>query len=135
MFNANMSALDVSGLLGLLPDAAESGLDDVAGMALEVKGGEIQPTYQRPIPAGPQGAPKWRRSNDWKEGQVIESEPGERRILTTGAAAEYEGHLESLPSGEDGVNRSNPAAENALPKIEARASDTFEVRFAERMGL
>lgn len=110
----------------------ESGLDKVAQLALAAKQTEIAKTYSRTVPRGKSGKAKWERSGNWKDGQFIESKNGERSIVS---AADYETRLADLPTGKDGVNRSNPAAKNARDSIEKRAIELMESEIKKALKL
>ena len=108
--------------------ASEKGLDTLAKQALKWKNREIAKTYKRPIPNGKDGNPKWERSGAMRDGQTIESSPGQRVITTVGDASGYEARLANLPTGKDGINRSNPAAQIASDRIHnITQSDRTEV--------
>lgn len=115
--------------------AIEPALDRVAQIALNAKSRQIARTYARAIPRSRNGRPKWRRSGAWQGGQGIESARGVRRIATTGAATAYEGRLATLPRSRDGVNRRNPAAEDARRIIEPQVRAVFEQELRNALGL
>jgi hypothetical protein len=128
----------MDGYANHLPEATEAGLDAVADLALRAKKREQQTTYRRPIPTGKNGKPKWKRkgtNGGWAGEQAIEKRAGERVVTTTGEPANYEGRLANLPTGADGVNRSNPASEKAAHTIEPQVGPVFEDAFRRRMGL
>ncbi len=116
-----------------LEQATERALDRVAGVALQAKAREVNATYRRSIPRGKSGKPKWKRSGDWQGGQCIESQPGERAIITANDAAKYENRIANLPRGRDGVDRRNPAAENAARKIEPQIAAIVENEIANAL--
>jgi hypothetical protein len=120
------------------PAAVEAGLDATANLALRAKKREIDKTYRRPIPRSATGKPKWTRkgtNGGWAGEQSIEKRQGERTITTTGEPAKYEGRLARLPTGADGVNRSNPAADRAAQITEPQALAVFEDAFRRELGL
>ncbi len=112
-------SIDLRGFekLGQLDDqierAAETGLDAGIGVVERQKAKQIQKTYNRKIPQSKTGRPKWERSGDWMRGQRVEEEAGLRRLVTVGNAAKYEDRLANLPTGPDGINRTNKASEEA----------------------
>lgn len=76
-------------------------------------------TYTRDIPRSKSGKPKWDRSGDWlNETTVEEPNAFERKITTVGNSAKYERRLANLPTGPDGINRTNPAAAEAARIVE-----------------
>jgi hypothetical protein len=94
-----------------LPDAA---LDRSIQRAKEFKADEQQITYDRgPAP----GAPP--HTGHWKNDQSIEGSGSERTLLPRGPSAAYEERLSDLPTGRDGINRTNPAAQRARDRTEA----------------
>jgi len=125
-------SIDMSGLesLGQLDErikrAAETGLDAGIGVLQRQKAQQIQKTYSRKIPQSKTGRAKWIRSGDWIQGQSVESGDGTRRLFTTGNAAKYEERLADLPTGADGVNRTNKASENAARITEPQIKIAME---------
>lgn len=107
--------------------AAQVGEEAVAQRGLELKQEEVEKTYQRPEPRGS------KRTGAFRDGQRLEGGPGERRIVTVGPAAAYEGRLANLNS-----ERRNPAAENAHARLEEEAGqvfeDTVEQELQQRLG-
>jgi hypothetical protein len=100
--------------------ASEEAVEAVGQRGLDLKQDAVETTYGRPEPRGS------RRSGAWRSGQAIERAPSQRRIVTTGPAAAYEPYLADLPTGRDGVNRSNPAAERAAEQLEGEAHGIAE---------
>jgi len=125
-------SIDMSGLesLGQLDErimrAAETGLDAGIGVLERQKAKQIQKTYSRKIPQSKTGRAKWKRSGDWIQGQSVEGGDGTRRLSTTGNAAKYEERLADLPTGADGVNRTNKASENAARITEPQIKIAME---------
>lgn len=108
--------------------AGEVAVEAVGQHGLALKKAEIERgTYAKTAPRGS------RRTGALRSGQQIESGPSERRIVTTGPAAAYEGHLANLRSGRDGVNRSNPAAEKAQAQLEVEAQAIAERAIEDRL--
>ena len=111
---------------------AEVGLDRVAGDALSIKNRFVNRTYRRRIPQSATGRPKWERkaqAGGWVAGQrVVKTGQYERQVKTVGVQAAdpitnypegYEQRLAdpSFPTGPDGVNRRNPAAQDAADMV------------------
>ena len=128
-------ALNLNALANELRPAVEAGLDAVATRAKQAKDREIGKTYARPVRRLKNGKPAWRRTGDWREGQIIEREPGKRTIRTEGNATKYEPRLANLPAGPDGKNRTNKAAENAAKVIEPQIGPIFENEVANHLKL
>jgi len=108
-----------------LDNAVEDGLDALADRAAELKAEYIEETYSRPIPVDEDGNPKWERTGAWRDGQVVEVAPFERIVRTEGDAEAYEERLAELPTGADGINRTNNAGERAAEKLDSEAEDIF----------
>jgi hypothetical protein len=144
-----------------LEDALGQVLDRGAAIALAAKAREIQKTYQRPIPTNSQvrraskqvdagqkirvkggrkaigsgGNPAWKRSGDWASQQRVQSpSPLVREIAPEGSSEQYEAHLANLPTGALGINRSNPAAENARNVAEAQIKAVIEQELRNAFG-
>lgn len=118
--NADDVARELEEMARQIQPAQERGLDAGAQILKGAKQVEKAKTYVRPTKG------KKKRSGDFKRGDVIESEPGERRIVMTGPAADYEEKLANLPKSRDGVDRSNPAADNAFKSAANDAADAVE---------
>ena len=135
-FNFSSAALarDLQRTAERVEAAQEKALDRAAQVTLNAKARTVSRTYKRAIPRGKKGAPKWKRTGAWQAGQSIGSRPGERIIETTGAAAQYESRLATLPRSKDGVNRRNAAAEDAFAIVEPQLGPVFdaEIRAALR---
>lgn len=120
--------------------------DDVAqvaaGVTLEEKLSALdEGTYSKPIPTNAEyrkgkprkassdaSRPAWKRTNALRDGQAIENRgEGKRAVVTTGPGAVYEGRVADLPTGPDGINRSNAASvkgqRNAGKKLPAFVAD------------
>lgn len=127
--------LDIKGLekLDALPQAieraSEKALDRGAKSLLDQRAAEVSKTYKRAIPKSKTGKPKWKRSGDLQRGQEIVSKPGEREIHTTGPAAKYSERIQNLPTGPDGINRSNPFPANAVKAAERNLQRVIEQEF------
>lgn len=133
--------VDSNGLLQALTDAgsnvgpaAERALDVVAKRALDAKAREIDKTYGRDIPRNGKGNPRWERSGDFQRDQVILRDPFQRTIAPLGNSEAYEERLATLPTGADGVNRSNPASERAFDRIEPQIEAIFEQELLNALG-
>jgi hypothetical protein len=116
---------DLNRLTRELPQAIEAGLDASATRVLQAKSREVGKTYARPIPRGKNGKPKWKRSGAWREGQTVEKSVGTRTIRTQGKAEKYEPRLANLPTGADGANRTNKAADEAFEKVKPQLGEIF----------
>ena len=144
MLTIDYDFTEFSEALRQFPDRVNRGLE--AGLTLAAretlirKNIEIRQTYDRVIPtleeyarkrprlgtytprSGNTGSePAWERKAErggWSGSQTIESRRGGRDILTTGLAANYEERLATLPTGPDGVDRANDAAQ--------RTQDNFD---------
>lgn len=114
--------------------AIEKALDVAAKRALDAKSKEVAKTYARPIPRNGKGNPKWRRSGDWARDQVILRDPGMRTVGPLGNSEDYEERLATLPTGPDGVNRTNPAAERAYDVTEQQVAAIFEQELLNALG-
>lgn len=118
-----------------IPHAIEAGLEDAATLVNRAKIRQVNKTYQRAIPRGKNGKPRWKRSGAWLNGQSVgRPEPLVREIRDTGKAAEpiknypggYAEKLASLPVSKDGVNRSNAAAAEAGRITAPQVPQVFE---------
>lgn len=114
--------------------ALEKALDVAAKRALDAKKREVAKTYARPIPRNKNGKPKWERSGDWQRDQVILRDPGQRTIGPLGNSEAYEERLATLPTGPDGVKRTNPAAEKAFDVTEKQVQAIFEQELLGALG-
>jgi hypothetical protein len=102
-----------------LMQGLENGLDRAAQVTLNQKVKQIETTYRRSIPLSKNGRPRWRRYGNWLRGQEVRRTGAmERTIQTTGPAEAYEGRLADLPTGPDGVNRTNQASKRAGEIVE-----------------
>lgn len=124
--NADAVARELNATAREIERGTEVALDRVAQVALNAKKRMVGRTYARPIPKGKNGKPKWTRSGAFQAGQTIESRPGQRTITVQGAAEKYEPRLANLPTGADGVNRTNAAAQDALDVIAPQVQSVFE---------
>jgi len=136
-FNISLSGLD--GLQKLaradIERATEKALDRTSQIVLNEKRRQVAKTYARPIPRGRNGRPKWRRSGDFQSNQTIESRTGERTIGPVGRSSKYEGRLAKLPVSKDGVNRRNPATEEAVRIVEPQIEPVFLNEIRTELGL
>jgi hypothetical protein len=125
---------EFNGLASRVPNATRAGLDAVAEETKAEKEAQQNPTYDRPIPRGKNGQPKWERTGQWRDNQVVQNRGADaREILTRGPAAEYEPRLARLPTGSDGVDRSNPASDNAEAVMEPKAPAIFDAAFGQAL--
>ncbi len=133
----NLPDLDaaISKLVQGLPQAQEKGLDAAARVVLNEKSRQVGKTYARPIPLRKNGQPKWKRSGDFSKEQTVQSKPNERIIGGVGNSEKYEGRLAKLPDGADGVNRSNPATEEAVRIVEPQVEKVFEQAVRNALNL
>lgn len=128
----------LKGMASHLPRAVENGLEQGARVVLKEKQGEVKKTYDRPIPRRPKsGKPYWTRTGNFRRGQAIERPSNTERLVTTqGPASRYEGRLAHLPNSPiDGVNRSNPAAEEATRKIGPQLQRIVEQEIRDQFGI
>lgn len=126
-FKANLTGLENLVSIGVDVGAAvQHGLDVLAEAAEQKKLEFIEETYLRPIPGGVNGSLKWARSGDWKNEQTIEAFGSERLLGSRGHSEEYEGYLADLPTGADGINRTNAAAQKTQDWLEENGQDIFE---------
>jgi len=144
-----MISIDLTGLESItnlardLPEAIEGGLDRGGEVLMQAQHRQMQITYSRIIPTSRTGRAKWERSGDLLNGQEINSEPGRRTIVITGPAAEpitgypggYAERLADLPTGPDGVNRTNKFSENAARITEPQVVVAVEQEIRNRLGL
>jgi len=130
MLSFNVDAGEIARALGRLASdiepAVEAGLDAVATRAKQAKDRQVGRTYARPVRRLKSGNPAWRRSGDLRENQTVEKSRGSRSIITKGNAEKYEGRLSNLPTGVDGINRTNAAAADAATLIEPQVGLIFE---------
>lgn len=125
--------------LNALPDkieaGTEKGLDRAAKVTLDAKAGQVKITYARPIPRGKNGKPKWERKGNFQGDQTIVSSKGQRTIKAVGESEKYEARLANLPTGADGVNRTNKAAEKAFQQVEPQILPLIEQEIANELDL
>jgi hypothetical protein len=139
-FDIQLSGSAIQGLNAAsakMPRAIEQGLDRAATVVLQQKQRQVSVTYKRAIPRRKKsGKPYWKRSGDFQRGQAIQASPGQRLILTANQAARYERRLSRLPNSPiDGVNRSNPAAENTVRIVQPQIGPVFEQEVRNALGL
>lgn len=118
-------------------NAVEGALDAVAEDGLRHKEGELQRgTYDRPERRLKSGRRAWVRTQQLLRSQRIRRGPGVRFIEAIGAAARYEGRVADLPTGPDGINRSNAAAAKTAAWLEdGNAQRIAEDEIKRRLGL
>jgi len=129
------TAAQLQAKAGRVKAAQEAMLDRCAQVTLNAKRRMVGRTYSRAIPRSKTGRARWKRGGDLLNGQTIESRPGERVITTTGNAVKYEGRLANLPTGADGVNRTNKAAEDAHRTVAPQLQAIAEQEIKNRLGL
>ena len=134
-------SIDLRGLerLNALPAqiaaAAEKGLDVGGVLMSRQKSQEITKTYSRRIRTNKNGTPSWKRTGDFQRGIEVEKGDGTRTIKTVGNAAKYEERLANLPTGPDGINRTNKASENAVKVAEPQIQRVIESEIRNALGL
>ena len=136
--NISINTAAIAQLNGMgrrMPEVREAVLDRAAQVTLHAKQRTVRRTYKRAIPRSKTGRALWERSSAMLNGQVIERRRGVRIIHTAGAAAKYEGRLANLPTGADGVNRTNPAAEDAHRIVEPQIQAIAENEIKESLNL
>jgi hypothetical protein len=117
-------------MAGELEAAQEKALDRVAEVALHAKQREVGRTYARPIPRRKNGRPQWTRSGDWQRGQTITRRRLVRLVGATNRSRVYEPRLATLRT-----ERRNPAAEEALRRIEPQVGPVFRQEIKNALGL
>ena len=134
--NLSISGIEqLNGMASRVEAAIEPALDAAFGVLERQKARQIGNTYKRAIPRSKTGRPKWKRSGDFQRGQVVKRSRGERSLGPEGNAAKYEGRLADLPTGADGVNRSNPAAQRTVEITEPQLGPVFESAIKNALGI
>lgn len=112
--------LDLDADLRALSDGLEQGLDKAGARTVQVKQRlQNQRTYSRPERIGPNGQKEWERTGAWLNGQEVQrTGQFERTVTTVGDAAAYESRLANLPTGPDGINRTNNASRDTTVIVE-----------------
>lgn len=115
-------------------EGIQAGLDAGAQRLLVLKSQEVTKTYKRPIPKDKNGELMWERTGAWLDSQKARKTGAfERTIGPVGKPAKYEPRLADLPTGADGKNRTNKAAENAAAKGEKQIARLVEREIAKRL--
>jgi hypothetical protein len=131
-FDSAAFTRDLNALPDRIRQGAENGLDRGGDVTLNQKVKQVEVTYRRSIPRSSTGRPRWRRRGNWLRGQEVRRTGElERTIVTTGPAEVYEGRLADLPTGPDGINRTNKASENAARIIEPQIKAIMEQAIRE----
>ena len=130
---------DIQDAANRVDGATEAGLDAAADVLFDAKVDNVERTYQRPIPRGQNGRPRWKRTGKWKAGQRIRKVSRFKRAITTiGAAAKaitnhaggYEERVGKLSS-----ERRNEAAEDARNQAGSEAEKAFVEAFNKKLNL
>lgn len=108
-------------------EGVTNGLNRAARITANQVTRQKQRTYTRKIPRRKNGRPKWERSGDWlTETTIEETGQFERKIVTVGNSAKYERRLANLPTGPDGINRTNTASEDAARIVEPQITPVIQ---------
>lgn len=139
-----------------VPDAIEASVERAGNVLFGAKNKEIAKTYKRPPEhkretkkaakaAGrkkPLKPRRWKRTGDWQEGQaIVKDNRFQVRVVDTGRPSNpiknypggYAQKLSTLPVSSDGVDRANPAAENAVEKSSDQVQKAIEQTFANEL--
>lgn len=132
--NAVSLASDLARAARDLQPAVEASLDAAQEMVLEEVARLDQRTYDRPVPVGKKGRPKYTRTGNFKRSpRARKLGPGVRAVYREGPAAEeisgfpggYAQKLGHIPVSKDGVNRANPSFDETSENLQ----DTLYERF------
>lgn len=115
--------------------ASDLGVEAAAQAVLEIKQAKIERTYHTEIPESATGRLLWERSGELRDGQAVQVlGEGQREVGPTNGAALYEGGLAELNTGADGINRSNPAAQETRDEGEPAAAAAFRAEIEKALA-
>jgi hypothetical protein len=126
-------------------EKAQSRIETATGAALdaveanvEAKAAEyIAGIYERAIPNGPNGKPRWERSGDLQDGLSHRTTTADARVIEIqGRAATYARPRHDLSrAGGDGITRHNPFFAQAIEATQDENPQIAEEAFGDALGL